>query len=70
MIDLIIKSDEAEKMITLHAKTMKELIDEKLPKWLPSIEEDLPLLKRTKRFKKDPEGEEAKERESGWYYDC
>jgi|TARA_R110000803_G_scaffold66770_1_gene128340 hypothetical protein len=49
---------------------MKELIDEKLPNWLPSIEDDLPFLKKTKRFKRDQEGEEAKERESGWYYDC
>lgn len=70
MIFLSIKHEDGEREIMLHAKNMKELIDEKLPNWLPSIEDDLPFLKKTKRFKRDQEGEEAKERESGWYYDC
>ena len=70
MIFLSIKHEDGEREIMLHAKNMKELIDEKLPNWLPSIEDDLPFLKTTKRFKADPKGEEAKERESGWYYDC
>jgi len=70
MIELTIKHSEDDREITLGAETMKELIDEKLPKWLPKLEDDLSLLKRTKRFKADPVGEEKKERESGWWYDC
>ncbi len=69
MIQLSITHSDGDREITLTAKTMKELIVEKLPSWLPKLKEDLPLLKQTKRFKKDPIGEEKKERESGWYYD-
>jgi hypothetical protein len=61
---------DGDRKIVLGAKDMKELIDDKLPMWLPKLEEDLPSLKNTNRFKKNPEKEELEERESGWYYDC
>jgi hypothetical protein len=69
MIHMTIKNDKGDREITLSAKNMKELIDNKLPLWLPRLEDDLPLLKQTKRFKANPEKEEARERKSGWYYD-
>ena len=56
--------------MVIHAENMKELIDVKLPQEAPRLADDLRLFKTTKRFKKDPEGEETAERESGWYYDC
>ena len=70
MIFLSIKNEEGDREIILHAENMKELIDEKLPMWLPSIKDDLPFLKKTKRFEKDPKAEEQIEVDSGWYYDC
>ena len=66
---LNIKHKDGEREINIHAESMSELIDVKLPKWLPSLKEDLPVLKTLKRFKKDPKGEEQKERDSGSYYD-
>ena len=69
MITLQIKHSDGDREINLSAETMKELI-EKLSSNLPKLAEDLPLLKQLSRFKKDPKGEEKKERESGWYYDC
>lgn len=68
MITLIIKHDDGEREIFLKAKNMRELIDEKLPEWLPNLIAELPLLRQTQRFQKDPSGEENKERKSGWYY--
>ena len=65
---LNIKHSDGGHEINIHARDMKELIDVKLPKWLPNLEKDLELLRETKRFKKDPIGEEQKELESGWYY--
>ena len=70
MIKMTIINDAGDSEIALQAETMKELIDEKLPLWLPTLKDDLPLLKRTKRFIANPEMEEAAERESGWYYDA
>jgi hypothetical protein len=49
---------------------MKELIDIVMPREAPRLENDIDLLKMTSRFKSDPKGEEQKERDSGWYYDC
>ena len=69
MISLTIKHSDGDKSIQLVAETMKELIDEKLPLFLPRLSNDLPLLKKTTRFQLNPETEEAKERASGWYYD-
>ena len=63
-------TEDKDKSLQVVADNMKDLIDVKLPNWLPKLEDDLPLLKQTKRFKKNPEKEEQKERESGWYYDC
>lgn len=65
-----IRHVDGDRKIVLSASSMKELIDDKLPVWLPKLEEDLPLLKQTKRFKSNPEKEEEDERSSGWYYDC
>ena len=56
--------------LNLSAENMKELIDVKLPAWIPTLEEDLPALMHTKRFKSDPVKAEKEERESGWYYDA
>jgi len=70
MITLEITHDSDDRTVKIQAETMREIVDVKLPRWLPKLEEDLPFLKQTKRFKDDPEGEEKKERESGWYYDC
>ena len=69
MIRLSITDDDGRELM-IGAHNMRELIDEKLPAWLPLLEEDLTLLRKTKRFRADPEGEEAKERGCGWYYDC
>lgn len=73
-IKMVISHVDGDREIFLVAKDMKELIDVKIPEYLPTyvpkIEDDLTMLKLTERFKKDPEGEEKKERESGWYYDC
>lgn len=68
-IKLHITHVDGEYELMLGAVNMKELIDVKLPEWIPTLEASLPLFKTTKRFKKDPVGEEKKERESGWYYD-
>jgi|TARA_R110000765_G_scaffold50736_1_gene102940 hypothetical protein len=69
MIHLTITHGSDSRIISLSAENMAELIDDKLPKWLPRLDEDLPMLKKTKRFKADPKGEEQKEIDSGWYYD-
>lgn len=62
--------DDSDREIILHGKDMKELIDKLMNGWVPCLEEDLPILQKTKRFQKDSKGEEEKERNSGWYYDC
>ena len=69
MLRLTIEEVDGDSSVIIHAETMKELIDEKLPEWIPRLEDDLPFMKTTKRFQKDPEAEEAKERASGWWYD-
>jgi hypothetical protein len=70
MIYATIKHSKNNREINISAKNMKELIDKKIPAWIPMLENDLPLLKQTERFKKSPGKEEANERKSGWYYDC
>ena len=70
MLKLTIENEDGTRCLTIGAENMRELIDVKLPAWTPKLAEDLPLFQQTKRFKADPEGEEAKERASGWYYDC
>lgn len=55
--------------ITLSASNMSEL-KEKLENWWPKLAKDLPLLKQTQRFKKNPAKEERAERKSGWYIDA
>ena len=70
MLKLLITDDTGLREIHLHAENMKELIDVKIPLFTPMLVDDLPILKKTKRFKSDPEGEEIKERESGWWYDA
>lgn len=68
MITMTIAHENGDREISLSANTMRELVDEKLPKYLPNLIEELPLLKQTSRFKKNPVREEELERESGWYY--
>jgi len=70
MLYVTIEHDSGDKSMVIHAKNMHELIHKTLPKEAPRLADDLPLLQQTKRFKRDPEGEEQKERDSGWYYDC
>lgn len=54
MITLRIEHEDGDRVINLGANTMRELIDEKLPRYLPKLKDDLPLLKTTKRFKENP----------------
>jgi len=69
MIYLTIKHENGDKVISLSAEDMRTLVNHKLPMALPTWEKDFRLLKTTKRFKDDPEGQERAERASGWYYD-
>jgi hypothetical protein len=48
---------------------MKELIDIKLPKWIPHWEKDQHLLKQTRRYKTYGKSFVESEKKSGWYYD-
>ena len=68
MLTLTIKHSDGDREIQLVAENMNELIDVKLPKWLPIETEDMPLIRKTKRYKPDPVGVEKAEIESGWYY--
>ena len=65
-----LEHEELSKSLCLTANNLHELID-KLKEW-NDWEENVgspdALLRQTKRFKADPEGEEKIERESGWYY--
>ena len=70
MIYITIEHEDGKRSIRTRAENMKELIDTVMPREAPRLENDLDLLKMTSRFKSDPEGEEQKERDSGWYYDC
>jgi len=70
MLKLTIEHEGEDRKLIVYANTMEVLIDNVLPPWLPKLEEDLPSLRTTHRFRKDPTGEEKKERKSGWYYDC
>lgn len=67
MIKLTIANESGEKEIIIHAETMNELIDEKLPTWLPNIEDDLSFL-RVKKPKDWVDKWEERERSTGWYY--
>ncbi len=70
MITLTIKHSDGTREINLGAETMKELIDVKLPQWLPNYKNDLPLLKQTRDYKIYKNSFLKTERKSGWYYDC
>lgn len=70
MITLTIKHSDGTREINLGAETMKELIDVKLPQWLPNYKNDLPLLKQTRDYKIYKNSFLKTERNSGWYYDC
>ena len=70
MITMTIKHSDGDREINISANTMKELVDDKLPDWLPKLKDDIRMLKMTKRFKRNPKREEALERKSGWYYDA
>lgn len=70
MITLKITHSDGERVITLGAETMKELIDEKLPAWLPKFKNEEEWLKKTKGFKIYGKSFLAAEKKSGWYYDC
>lgn len=69
MITLTIKHSDGQREINLGAETMKELIDVKLPQWLPKYENDLPLLKKGRDYKTYGKTFLKVERNSGWYYD-
>lgn len=68
MIRLKIWDDEGDSELQLSANTMNELIDEKLPNWLPTMKDLEFMQKNLERFKKDFDGETKKELDSGWYY--
>jgi hypothetical protein len=70
MLTLTIEHSDGSRSITIHAETMKELIDSKLPEWLPKYEKDLSLLKKTKGYKLYKNSFLESEKKSGWYYDC
>jgi hypothetical protein len=68
MIRLKIWHEEGESELHLHAENMNELIDVKLPEWLPTMKDLTFMQENTARFKKDFDGETKKELDSGWYY--
>ena len=68
MIYLRIWHEDGDSEIALHANTMNELIDEKLPNWLPTIKDLEFMQKNLQRFRDDFDGETKKELDSGWYY--
>lgn len=68
MIKLKIWNEEDNYEINLHADNMNELIDKKLPQWLPTMKDLKFMQDNLQRFKKDFEGETKKELDSGWYY--
>ena len=70
MIKLTIEHSDGQRKITLGAETMTELIDLKLPKWLPSFKEKESWLRQYKEFKLYGESFLEAEKKSGWYYDC
>ena len=70
MLTLNIKHSDGVRELNISAETMKELIDIKLPSWVSKLKEDLPSIKKTKRYKANPKKVLKEERESGWYYDC
>lgn len=69
MIELTIKHTTQDKQITIYAETMNQLIDEKLPEWIPNFEDDLVWLKRTREYKKRKDAFLEEEKNSGWYYE-
>lgn len=68
MINLKIWDEDNDSEINLTANTMNELIDKKLPEWLPTMKDLKFMQDNLERFKNDFEGETKKELESGWYY--
>lgn len=68
MIKLRIWDEDNNSEIMLSANNMNELIDEKLPDWLPTMKDLKFMQDNLERFKNDFEGETKKELESGWYY--
>jgi hypothetical protein len=66
MIILQIKSECGEHEINLHAETMNELIDEKLPKWLPNWEENAEFLRKC--GKSESYLAKIKKEDDFWYY--
>lgn len=68
MIKLKIWDEDNDSEINLTANTMNELIDKKLPEWLPTMKDLKFMQDNLERFKNDFEGETKKELDSGWYY--
>ena len=66
MLELNIKHSDGERELCLSAKNMNELT-EKIKDW-QSWDDFVSMFKQTKRYKRDPEGEIKRERESGWYF--
>ena len=65
MIELNLKHSDGERELCLSAENMEEMII-KIKDW-QNWDDFVQMFKQTKRYKKDPEGELKKERESGWY---
>jgi len=66
MLKLTIKSESGEHEINIHAKTMNELIDDNLPKWLPDWEETKEFLQKVGNT--DEEIEQKYREDEFWYY--
>ncbi len=69
MITLTIEHSDGDRKIVFSAENMKELIDIKLPEWIPHWEKDQHLLKQTRRYKTYGKSFVESEKKSGWYYD-
>ena len=69
MLTLTIKSVEEDRVLSVSAETMKDLVDIELPKWLPLYEKDKEIFCKCDSYILDPKGFEKKEKNSGWYYD-
>jgi hypothetical protein len=70
MIYAKIYNEDETRVMHVSAKDMKDLIDGAMQFHAPIFSKEIRTLEKTQRFKRDPEGEENAERESGWYYDC
>ena len=68
MIRIRIDHSDGDRSIVLGGMTMQEALD-KIIDWTPKFKDELPLIKRTKRYKANPESVIESEKKSGWYID-